>query len=39
MRIARVAYADMAEGIEHAEPSQRAIGGDEVIDECAVHRG
>jgi hypothetical protein len=33
MRVARIAHADMPERIEHIEPRQRAVGGDEVINE------
>ena len=36
MRIARIAHADMTEGIEHVEPRQRAVGGDEVVDQFAI---
>ena len=38
VRIARVAHADMAEGIEHVQSRQRAVGGDEIVDEGLVER-
>jgi len=38
MRIARIAHADMAERVEHAETRQRPIGGDEIVDQLAINR-
>ncbi len=38
VRIARIAHADMAEGVEHVKPRQRAIGGDEIVDQTASSR-
>ncbi len=36
VRVARVAHADMAEGVEHVKLSQRMIRGDEVVDDGSV---
>jgi hypothetical protein len=33
MRVARIAHAHVPERIEHTEPRQRAVGGNEVINE------
>ena len=44
VRIARIAHADMAEGVEHVKPRQRAVRGDEVVDQrrdragCRIER-
>ena len=35
-RIARIAHADMAEGIEHIQPRQRAVRRDEIVDELRI---
>src|ERR1700747_1259615 len=33
VRAIRVAYADVAEAVEHAEPGEDAVGRDEIVDD------